>query len=490
MKAENEPGPAGPAEPPARAPAVDVSEKPALGRRVIGWGAIAAIASAFLALAANLSEVLGWFQPDDTRELVEQTRSTIADTDEKVDELVILLRNQAAAAGVSLDIASEAAIRNAVEAIVLSSNREKQLALEQVDSGNVAGAAESLEKLARSQGEAAATTGSTAAETWREAAALYETFDLQKSVASYEQAVLHLPHDPALVDALGHALIRADRFDEARQRFEAVLELAPPPDIRASALHGLGHIAQKRGDYPQAETHFTASLAAAEEARSVADRVHALRALALLRRAQGDVESTRELLDQALDLTDEAGHDGLRASILSAIGSTAAATGDYDAANTYLNEALAIYEAENNLPKQAIVIGNLGAVALKRQDFAEAEPLILESVRLGEQLNWQTSIAYDLINLALISGARENFAEADERLGRAQDIAEVVGLVELLPVILFNRGEVAESAGDLDAACRHYAEAVPLFVEMGSEHAAEATGKLSASDCPGMLVTD
>ncbi len=476
---------------PERQPARVADDQPAaLGRRVIGWGAVAAIASAFLALAANLSEVLGWLQPDDTREIVEETRSTIAGTDQKVDELVVLLRNQAAASGVSLDVATEAAIRNAVEAIVISSNREKQLALEQVDQGNVAGAAETLEKLARTQGNAAATTGSTAAESWREAAALYESFDLQKSVASYEQAVVHLPDDPALIDALGHALIRADRFDEAKQRFEAVLGMAPAPSVRASALLGLGSIAQRRGDYPQAEVHFMASLAAAEEARAVEDRVHALRALALLRRSQGDIESTRDLLDQALDLTYEAGYDSLRASILSAIGSTAAATDEFDAANTYLNEALAIYEAENDLPKQAIVIGNLGAVALKRQNFAEAEPLLLESVRLGEQLNWQTSIAYDLINLALISGANENFAEADERLGRAQAIAEDLGLIELLPVILFNRGEVAETAGDFDAACRHFSEATPLFVEMGSEHAAHATAKLRSAGCPGMLVTE
>lgn len=461
-----------------------------LRRRVIGAGAIAAVASALLAVAANLSEVMGWFQPDDTRELVEQTRSTIADTDQKVDELVILLRNQAAIAGVSLDMASEVAIRNAVEAIVISSNREKQAALEQVNEGDVAAAAATLEKLARSQGEAASTTGSTAADSWREAAALYEIFDLKKSVYAYEQALAHLPHDGDLTVSLGHALIRADRFDEARQRFEAALERGPAPAVSASALLGLGQIAQKRGDYPQAELHLADSLAMAEEAGSVTGRVHALRAQALLKRAQGDVPAAQALLEDALDLAYEAGHEGLRALTLSALGSTAAATDDYDTAVRYLNEALAIYQAEKDLPQQAIVIGNLGAVALRQEDFRTAEPLLLESIRIGEQLNWQTSIAYDLINLALISSANGNFREADERLGRAQAIAEDVGLAELLPVIVFNRGEVAETAGEFDTACRYFAEAAPLFIEMGSEHAAIALEKLRTRDCPGQLVTD
>jgi tetratricopeptide (TPR) repeat protein len=391
---------------------------------------------------------------------------------------------------VSLDIASEAAIRNAVEAIVISGTREKQAALEQVNAGNVAAAADALEKLARSQGEAASTTGETAAASWNEAAALYETFDLQKSAYAYEQALAHLPHDAALVVSLGHALIRVDRYDDARQRFEAALALEPAPAVRASALLGLGTIAQKRGDYPQAELYLADSLAMAEQARSVSDRVHALRAQALLKRAQGDVPATRALLDEALELADEAGHEGLRASILSSIGSTAAATEDYDAAVRYLQEALAIYETEQDLPKQAVVIGNLGAVALKREDLAAAEPLLLESVRIGEQLDWQTSIAYDLVNLALISGANGNFREADERLARAQAIAEDVGLAELVPVIVFNRGEVAETAGELDRACRHYAEATPMFIELGSEHAAVGLEKLRTRDCPGQLVTD
>jgi hypothetical protein len=67
-------------------------------RKVIGLGAAAAIGSAALAVLANLSEIAGWFAPDQTRELVEKTRVTVEDTDAKVNELINLLRNQAAAA--------------------------------------------------------------------------------------------------------------------------------------------------------------------------------------------------------------------------------------------------------------------------------------------------------------------------------------------------------------------------------------------------------
>ena len=76
-------------------------------RNIIGLGAAAAVLSAGLAVLANLTEIAGWFQKDETRILVEETRGAIEQTDAKVEELVTLLRNQAAASGLNLDIESE-----------------------------------------------------------------------------------------------------------------------------------------------------------------------------------------------------------------------------------------------------------------------------------------------------------------------------------------------------------------------------------------------
>jgi tetratricopeptide (TPR) repeat protein len=158
-------------------------------RQAIGWGVATAVFSAVLALVANLSEVAGWLRPDETREIVEETRKTIVGTNAKVDELVILLRNQAAAAGVDLNIASDAAIRNAISAIVASGDAQKQKAVKFINNGDVAGAAELLTKVATEQASAVSQTREAAAESWREAAALYNLQDLTKAVDSYEQGI-------------------------------------------------------------------------------------------------------------------------------------------------------------------------------------------------------------------------------------------------------------------------------------------------------------
>jgi len=96
--------------------APDETDAPSSGRSLLPWqrnaiqlGAVAAVISAILAVTANLSEIMGWFAPDQTREIVVRTQSTVEDTDAKVNELLTLLRNQAAVNGVELDIESERA---------------------------------------------------------------------------------------------------------------------------------------------------------------------------------------------------------------------------------------------------------------------------------------------------------------------------------------------------------------------------------------------
>jgi len=66
-----------PPEPIAQPVAAAPPDRVMLRRKVLGWGATAAVASALLALAANLSEIFGALKPDDTRELVEQTRGSL-----------------------------------------------------------------------------------------------------------------------------------------------------------------------------------------------------------------------------------------------------------------------------------------------------------------------------------------------------------------------------------------------------------------------------
>ncbi len=469
-----------PAPPPASAAA------PGDGgwQRVVGWGAVAALVSALLAAAANLTEVLSWFAPDETRELVAETRGVVVDADSKIEELLTLLRVQAAASGTDLNVEAEAALRNAIAAIVASGNVQKQSAVALLDAGDVAGAAELMARTAAGQTGAVGQTAAAAAASWREAGALFYGYDTARAIDSYKQAAKLEPGDPETLEMLGYALNRAGRLDEAERVFGEALALDLPPQVRASVLIGLGGIAKQRGRYPQAGEHLAEALTVAERARLPAARIHALVAQATLDMSMGRPEEADRRLSRAQSLAAEYDDESLRVRVLESRGTLAARRGDFDAAEQLLGDALAVHDSLKDRAGRARALGNLGAVALIRGDVDAAETMLLETVAIGESLGWQSSVAYDLVNLAAISATRGDFAQADERLGRAQAIAAEVGLAELEPVIVFNRGEMARDAGDLESACRHWLAALPRLRDMGSEHTATAEEQLAAAGCP------
>lgn len=464
-------------------PAGDADAASGWRRNLLGWGALAAVASAVLAIAANLSEVAGWFAPDETRELVAETRETVQGADQKIEELLVLLRNQAAASGLDLNLQSETAIRNAVQAIVLSGNTQKQAALEHLNEGDVAAAADMMTRVASSQASAVSETSEAAANSWREAGALYYTIDMERAVESYRTALRLMPgHAPSL-DMLGHALIRAGRLDEAAAAFEEILSLGATPADRSDALSGLGYIAKQRGHYPTAERHYRAALEAIEGEQKLPQHVNGMAAMGQLDIARGDFESATRWLRRALAMARDIGHDKLQTQALSGLATIAGRQERFDDAEALLQQALQIHESNRDLAGRAIALGNLGAVALARGDIDTAQARIAESAELSERLGWQSSLAYDLVNLAAIASARDEFDQADDHLSRAQRIAGDVGLTELMPVIIFNRGEIARDAGDIETACAHWLAALPLLVEMGSAHVREAEEAIRAAAC-------
>ena len=445
------------------------------GQRLIRFGALAAVLSAVLAVTANLSEIAGWFAPDETRELVEETRETIAGTDAKVEELLVLLRNQAMASGADLTLESEAAVRYAVQAIIDSGNAQKRDALEALSRGDVTRAATTMARLAADQTAAVEKTGDVAAESWLEAGALYLTHDFGQAIEAYRRAADLRPGDGAVLAKLGLAHLRAGDPASATSAFERALSGSPGPEVRSAAHLGLGRIARQRGEYAEAEEHLRIALDATPAETVTAERVLVLDALGQLDRARGRFDSADAHLTEALRLAEQLGNASLQADITLDLGILDAEAGHYDRAGTRMREALEIHRQRNDPASEAEALGKLGGLELLRGNTDRARELLEQTVAAKERLEWDASVVYDLINLGTLAATADDFASAGAHFERAEKIAEAHELLELVPVIRYNRGEMALNAGDQEAACAFFAEAVPRLKSMGSQHAATAS---------------
>ncbi len=447
-------------------------------------GAVLALLGGILVTLANISDVLQWVIPDDSAELLEETQSALASTDAKVDEVVRLLREQAARSGAGLDPDSETTIRAAVAAIVSSVDARKKDALEQLSAGNIEAAADSIVAVASDLDSASAQSVAAAVDSWREAGALYYTNNIDKAVNSYESAHRLSPDDPEIALELGYAYVRAGRLQDAISLFEVAASPEAAADLRSDALRGAGIALKLQGEFDDASMYFERALAVADEANDRRRRSLVLLQQGALARARGDNQRALDLFETAVGYAEEFGDQNLLARSLNNLGIALAVVDRAEPSIDALERAREIHVSRHDLAGQAEALGNLGAVALLQQDLETAESYLLESVAIGERLSWPRSIALDLINLASIAASRQEFGVATERLDRALDIAVSTQLNEVHPIILVNKGEVARDRGNDAEACQHWQEALPLLQAM--QHAAVATvvGYQDDLNCP------
>ncbi len=428
-------------------------------------GAVVALLGGLLVTAANISDVLQWFVPDDSVEMLEQTQSTVESTDAKVDELVRLLRDQAAMSGTTLDPDSEDAIRAAVQSIVQSVDARKKTAVDQLVAGDVDAAAASIVAVAKDLDMASAQSVDAAAASWREAGAIYYTSNIGEAVRSFESAYRLRPDDVGIRLDLAYALIRAGRLDDAIAMFGELENPDLSAEIRADVLRGAGTAHKLKGEYDVAAAYLSRAMDVAGQT-GLRRQALVLLQQGAIARARGDNALAREQFETAVGYAEEIGDDHLVAESLNNLGIIMASTGEFQQATAVLTRAYDIHVARYDLAGQATALGNLGATALIQDETEGAETYLLESVALGERLGWQRSIALDLINLGSISASREDFGVAEERLSRALDIALGAQLNEIHPIILVNLGELARDQGDAAEACRRWHEALPLLRAM------------------------
>ncbi len=448
-------------------------------------GAVLALLGGVLVTLANISDVLQWVIPDDSAELLEETQSALATTDAKVDEVVRLLREQAARSGRGLDPDSETTIRAALAAIVSSVDARKKDAFDLLSAGNVEAAADSIVAVASDLDSASAQSVAAAVDSWREAGALYYTNNIDKAVSSYESAHRLSPDDPGIAVDLAYAYVRAGRLEDAFSLFRIAASQNTAADLRSDALRGAGIALKLQGDFEQAARSFEQALTAADGSGDRRRRSLVLLQQGALARAQGDNQLALGLFETAVDYAEEFGDRHLLARSLNNLGIALAVVDEPGPSIDALERAREIHVSRHDLAGQAEALGNLGAVALLQQDLDTAEQYLLDSVAIGEQLSWPRSIALDLINLGSIAASRQDFGLASERLDRALEIAVSTQLNEVRPIILVNMGELAREQGDEANACLHWQEALPQLQAM--QHAAAETviGYQDALDCPG-----
>lgn len=221
-------------------------------------------------------------------------------------------------------------------------------------------------------------------------------------------------------------------------------------------LLALEALYEHRGKHTQRHTVATEALAMA---RRLGDREWEIRALSQLGRAAralGRFSKARDWLEQAVDSSDRGVPGWLRRRALTSLATLHAQTGDPARALPMFEEALA---TERELGKSAQVAIYQYSYALVLTDVGRltvAERMLVEALDINREIGDEVAEAYFEQARADLDIRRGQWQEAADRLDRSYAAHAKYGSRDGL-------AETLRSQGDLAAAQRRWADAVPMW---------------------------
>src|SRR5579859_1054902 len=249
-------------------------------------------------------------------------------------------------------------------------------------------------------------------------------------------------------------------LSEGRQWLTEGLAARPqaPPALRLQAVQALSEVCWVQGDVAAAETHYTTSLAQAQELNDPAALAQALFGLGRVSFLRGDYVAAQPLWEESMDLRRALGDQEPIATSLNSQGLLALAQGQFSRAETLLNESLTIRRDLGDLGGMALAVGNLASVADQQGDYRRSRLLYEECMALRRRLGDTSGIAGSLADLGEVAWMEGDLVRAEVLLTEMSTLARTIGSQILEARARASLGRVALARGE-------YAPAGVLFRE-------------------------
>jgi len=237
--------------------------------------------------------------------------------------------------------------------------------------------------------------------------------------------------------------------------------------LAARCARGLGLVAYRLGDFPEAQTQFEEAL---RIARGLGERRlegSCIGGLGNVLFELGDYREARARYEQALTIARELGDSRMAGVWLGDLAGVAFNLGDYHEARARYEEALGIARELGDRSSEGRWLGNLGTMVLQLGDYSEARAHYEEALRIARELgerSYETAWAGELGELATKLG---DYPEARARLEEALGIARELGDRNCEGYWTGDLGELATRLGDYPEARARYEEALGIACELG-----------------------
>lgn len=240
------------------------------------------------------------------------------------------------------------------------------------------------------------------------------------------------------------------------QKVETAVSIQTEPQIQLKLYHYQGRLAQRQGEYIEAEACYETALALARSLEAKDHLSHLLRALGVLAARRGDYVLADSYYKEGLALAKTLGHGGIVSNFLRGLGVQAYIQGNFARAEAFYEEGLALMELlDEGTPDakgQGGMLWGLGVLAQEQGDLAQAQQYFAQSLVLARQVGQQERVILLLRMLAEIAVVQNLSQQAEAYWQEALLLAHDIGHRWQEARVLSEWGEYQIEAGQTAVA--------------------------------------
>jgi len=245
------------------------------------------------------------------------------------------------------------------------------------------------------------------------------------------------------------------------------------PQAQLNLHHNRGRLAQRQGEYIDAETEFETAVSLARSLDDQEKLSHLLRSLGVLAARRGDYVLADTYYKEGLSLVHKLGQGGIVSNFLRGLGVQAYVRGDFARAEMFYEEGLSLVgmtdEDAQGKQGSASTMWGLGVLAQENDNLDEAEQYFKDALVLVRELGHQERVVLLLRSLASLDVVRADFLSANVYLKEAHELAQAIGHRWQAARVLYEWGSVQLSLGETAVAQQSFTQLYELARIMQSQ---------------------
>jgi tetratricopeptide (TPR) repeat protein len=281
-------------------------------------------------------------------------------------------------------------------------------------------------------------------------------------------AALQIGDKKGIVESLlylGEVAQKQGNFAQAETTYQEGLILARNVEDNeniCTLLNNLGWLNLKRGEFTQAENYLQEGLALA---RKIDDRQRVgglLRILGALENGRGNFVQAQIYLQEGLTIARQLGDGEQIGAHLIDLGVAVGQQGKNTQAKLYFQEGLEIARQIGYREQVCTLLINLGDICSEEDNYAQAEKYFQEGLELARQIGHREWISILLINLGMVTRQQGRYNEAQSYLQESLALANQVNRPRIICVVLCELGNLSLSEGKTDLAGEYFKKMLDL----------------------------